>query len=172
LASDAITAAEASERWNGFLAELRRLAATRGEFAEVARVSQLVEQSGAPNWARALGTELALDQEDQWTRADWLEAWHWRQAASFLEAIDGREVLGRLQAARRETETDLAHAYQKLVEQKTWIEVCKTSPDSVKAALQAYLNAVKHIGAGTGIRSVRYRKEARKAMLEAYRAVP
>ena len=96
LASDAITAAEASERWNGFLAELRRLAATRGEFAEVARVSQLVEQSGAPNWARALGTELALDQEDQWTRADWLEAWHWRQAATFLEAIDGREVLGRL----------------------------------------------------------------------------
>jgi very-short-patch-repair endonuclease len=172
LGTDGITSAEVGERWNAFLAELRRVASLRGELAQVARVSHVMEQSGAPNWARALRTEPALNGQDRWTPSDWLEAWQWRQAMTFLEMIDGREVLARLQAARRESETDLAQTYQKLVEQKTWIEVFRNSPDSVKAALQAYLNAVKHIGAGTGIRAIRYRKEARHAMLEAHRAVP
>jgi very-short-patch-repair endonuclease len=172
MGDEGLTAAEAGERWSGFLAELRRLAARRGELAEVARVSQLVEQSGALKWSRALRSDPALDGADNWTPADWLEAWQWREAAAFLEAIDGRGRLVRLQADRLAAETDLAHAYGRLVEQKTWIEVYKQSPDSVKAALQAYLNAVMHIGRGTGIRAIRYRKEARTAMLQAYRAVP
>ena len=172
LGDEEISAAEAGERWSGFLAELRRLASLRGELGEVRRVAALVEESGAPNWADALRSDPAINGDDKWTPPDWLEAWQWREAATFLEAIDGREALGRLQEARRERETDLAHAYQRLVEHRTWIEVYKNSPDSVKAALQAYLNAVRHIGRGLGIRAIRYRQEARKAMLDAYRAVP
>jgi very-short-patch-repair endonuclease len=172
LGAEGVTAVEAGNKWNSFLAELRRLAANRGYVAEVARVSQLVEQAGAPNWAKVLRNDLALDGIDRWTPANWIEAWQWRQAVTYLQTIDGREALARLQASRRETEIDLAHAYQELVEKKTWLEVYKNSPDSIKAALQAYLNAVMHIGRGTGIRAVRYRKEARNAMLNAYRAVP
>ncbi len=142
LGDEEISAAEAGERWSGFLAELRRLASLRGELCEVRRVAALVEESGAPNWADALRSDPAINGDDKWTPPDWLEAWQWREAATFLEAIDGREALGRLQEARRERETDLAHAYQRLVEHRTWIEVYKNSPDSVKAALQAYLNAV------------------------------
>jgi very-short-patch-repair endonuclease len=46
------------------------------------------------------------------------------------------------------------------------------SPDSVRQALQAYLNAVQAMGSGTGIRAVRHRRTAREAMRRAYQAVP
>ena len=131
----------------------------------------LVERSGAQHWANELRTAPVVD-DDPWTPADWREAWQWRCAATYLQAIDGRDRLRRLQGVRREAEEDLAKTYQRLVEKKTWVEVHRNSPASVKGALQAFLNAIKHIGKGTGIRAVRYRKEARGAMFEAYRAVP
>lgn len=162
---------EASEHWSGFLAELRRLASLRGSLSEVARVAWLVESSGARGWANGLRTVPAVN-DDPWTPADWLEAWQWRCASTFLQAIDARERLKRLQGVRQETEEGLAKTYQRLVEKKTWVEVHRNSPASVKGALQAFLNAIKHIGKGKGIRAVRYRKEAREAMFEAYRAVP
>jgi len=162
---------EVSERWSTYLAELRRLAALRGQHAEVARVASLVEASGARQWASALRT-VPDGGDSLLTPADWLEAWRWRCASTFLQAIDARDRLKRLQVLRRDTEEDLAKSYQRLVEKKTWVEVHRNSPASVKGALQAFLNAVKHIGKGKGIRAVRYRKEAREAMFEAYRAVP
>jgi hypothetical protein len=42
----------------------------------------------------------------------------------------------------------------------------------VRAALQAYLNAIQRIGKGTGKRAFRYRRDARFAAAEAHRAVP
>jgi very-short-patch-repair endonuclease len=66
----------------------------------------------------------------------------------------------------------LARTYQELVAEKTWLGVFHNSPDSVRQALQAYLNAVQAMGAGTGVRAVRHRKSARDAMVRAYQAVP
>lgn len=62
--------------------------------------------------------------------------------------------------------------YQDLVAEKTWLGVYNNSPDSVRQALQAYLNAVQAMGSGTGVRAVRHRKNARDAMVRAYKAVP
>ena len=63
--------------------------------------------------------------------------------------------------------TALARTYQELVAEKTWLGVFHNSPDSVRQALQAYLNAVQAMGAGTGVRAVRHRKSARDAMVRA-----
>jgi very-short-patch-repair endonuclease len=135
-------------------------------------VADLVGQSGAVKWAHLLRTDHVTGSVDAWACATWIEAWRWRQAATFIDAIDGRKALKALQAQRKSAETDLAHTYQRLVENKTWREVYRHSPPAVKAALQAYLNAVRAIGKGTGIRAIRHRRAARAAMLEAYRAVP
>jgi very-short-patch-repair endonuclease len=172
LGDPARPAAAVAVRWNGLVAELRRLESLRPALEEVRRVADLVENSGARLWAQALRTEPVTGTEDPWTPVDWHDAWQLRQAATFLQVIDGREALRRLQNQRRETEQELARSYLSLAEQKTWLEVHRNSPPSVKAALQAYLNAVKYIGKGTGVRAARYRREARSAMLEAYRAVP
>lgn len=172
LGSPQLTPIQAADRWAALQAELRRLAALRPMYLEVIRVADLIERSGAPNWARALRSEPATSAEDQWTAKSWREAWQWRQMSAYLDAIDGRDSLRKLMSVRKETEKDLAHVYQRLVTQKTWLEVYRNSPPDVKSALQAYLNAVKRIGKGTGIRAARYRHEARNAMLDAYRAVP
>ncbi len=172
LGKRSMTSTQAAERWGELRTELRRLAGLRAAFTRLDRVAKLVAESGAIQWAEKLRTLPALDGYDPWTPPDWKDAWQWRQIATLLESIDGREPLARLQKARGEIEDDLARAYQRLVEQKTWLQVSRNSPDAVKSALQAYLNAVLHIGRGAGIRANRYRNEARRAMLEAYRAVP
>ena len=164
--------AEVARQWARFLDELRRLIDLQPAMAEVSRVSNAVRDSGAVNWAEALRTHVEVGTSDSFTPPNWREAWNWRQAATFLDAIDGRDALRVLQTRRRSTEADLAHAYEELVEHKTWVEVFRNSPPAVKSALQAYLVAIRKIGKGTGVRAARFRKEARDAMAQAYRAVP
>ena len=96
--------------------------------------------------------------------ASWLEAWNWRQAAMFLDQIDGHQALRKLFEDRKTLTTALARTYQDLVAEKTWLGVFNNSPDSVRQALQRYLNAVQAMGAGTGVRAVRHRRDAREAM--------
>lgn len=163
---------QVSRKWEAFLRELRRLSESRDLFSSVNRVTDLIRQSGADQWAHRLRTEPVTGTTDPWLPASWLDAWRWRDAATFVEAIDDRQTLKALESKRLSSEQALAHTYGKLVEVKTWREVHRNSPPSVKAALQAYLNAVRAIGKGTGIRAVRHRKAARAAMMEAHRAVP
>jgi len=66
----------------------------------------------------------------------------------------------------------LARTYQDLVAEKTWLGVYNNSPSSIRQALQAYLNSIQAMGAGTGVRAIRHRRTAREAMKLAYRAVP
>jgi very-short-patch-repair endonuclease len=172
LGRDGVAPNAIGKRWSDLLSELRRLEALRPSQAEVRRVAILVEASGASLWANALRTQAVNGSVDSLLPGSWLEAWRWRQAANFIDAIDGRKALRALQTKRSSSESDLAKTYQDLVEAKTWIEVHRNSPPAVKAALQAYLNAVRAIGKGTGIRAARHRKAARAAMLDAYRAVP
>lgn len=157
--------------WSELMAELRRVNSLKGHLMEVIRVTDLVSTSGGIKWAKALSSEPATD-SDALIPSNWLEAWHWRQAHTYLESINGREELSRLRNRRNECELDLASSYKRLVAKMTWLGVYKKSTNVVKSALQGYLNAISKIGKGTGIRAVRYRRDARIAMLDAYPAVP
>jgi len=157
--------------WSELMAELRRVNSLKGHLMEVMRVTDLVVASGGVKWAKALASEPAIG-SDTLTTSDWLKAWRWRQAHTFLELIDGREELSRLRSRRNDCELDLASSYKQLVSKMTWLGVYKKSTDLVKSALQGYLNAISRIGQGTGIRAVRYRRDARTAMQDAYPAVP
>ncbi len=158
--------------WLALQAELSRLTALRPALAEIERVTATIESAGATKWARRLRTEPATADLDTATPATWLDAWNWRQAVMFLDRIDGHHKMRELFDERRTLTTSLARTYQDLVAEKTWLGVFNNSPDSVRQALQAYLNAVQAMGSGTGVRAVRYRKDAREAMLRAYQAVP
>lgn len=158
--------------WLALQAELSRLTALQPYLAEIGRATSAIESAGAVKWARRLRTEPASPDLDTATPATWLDAWNWRQAVMFLDRIDGHHKLRELFDDRRALTTSLARTYQDLVAEKTWLGVFNNSPDSVRQALQAYLNAVQAMGAGTGVRAVRHRKTARDAMLRAYQAVP
>lgn len=153
------------------LTELARLTKLQSDLDTVARVTHLISESGAPNWAAHLRKPL-LVQTDAWLPLTWRAAWEWAQAKGYLDTIDSRSALQRLARQRRQTEEDLNKANLRLVELRTWRQLKSNMTGSISAALQSYLTAITRIGQGTGIRSARYRQDARKAMRSAYGAVP
>ena len=161
------------ESWHALIAELKRVTDLQGSLSEIERVTALVEKSGAVRWAKRL-RHLPADPAygDTVTPPDWLEAWNWRKARAFLEQIDGHQRLKTLFDERRTLEGDLSKTYRELIAQKTWLGVYNNSPDDIRQALQAYLNAIQAMGSGTGIRAGRFRRNARDAMQRAYKAVP
>lgn len=164
--------AELQATWLARQAELSRLTALLPSLQEISRVTAEIEAAGATKWAKRLRTQEASADTDTLLPANWLDAWNWRQAVMFLDAIDGHHKVRELFEERNGLTTALARTYQELVADKTWLGVFQNSPDSVRQALQAYLGAVQAMGAGTGVRAVRHRKNARDAMMRAYQAVP
>lgn len=164
--------AELEKTWSSLCNELARLAAVRSSLDVIRDVSRQVEKSGAVHWTHRIRLEPAGLDHDRVVPVTWRDAWNWRQALIFLERIDGHGTLRQLFEERRVLAHSLSTTYQELVAEKTWLGVFNNSPTSVRQALQAYLNAVQAMGAGTGVRAVRHRKNARDAMQRAYPAVP
>lgn len=158
--------------WGALLAELARLTALRPDLEEIARVGAAIQAAGAAKWGARVRTQAASADHDPFTPIRWLEAWNWRKAVMFLDRIEGHHKLRELFQERKTLTTALARTYQELVAEKTWLGVFNNSPDLVRQALQQYLNAVQAMGAGTGVRAVRHRNTARKAMVGACKAVP
>jgi very-short-patch-repair endonuclease len=158
--------------WLGLQTELTRLNRLRPALDEIDAVAALIEDAGAPKWARRIRTSPPHGEGDSVIPTTWLEAWHWRSAVTFLERIDAHHKMRELFAERKRLTTILARTYQDLVAEKTWLGVYNNSPSSIRQALQAYLNSIQAMGAGTGVRAIRHRRTAREAMKLAYRAVP
>lgn len=158
--------------WRALQVELSRLTSLRPALDVINHVSDKLEAAGAVKWVARLRTQPAAPDHDSLIPAKWLEAWNWRQAVLFLERIDGHKKLRELFDERKALTTTLANTYQDLVAEKTWLGVFNNSPNSVRQALTAYLTAIQAMGAGTGVRAIRHRKNARDAMLRAYKAVP
>jgi len=155
--------------WLAKMAELEELQSLWTHISTIAEVADRVEQSGAPKWANRIRTQVVESEIDNVVPFNWREAWDWRLAVSFLDRLDSHHKIRDLIEERRQLTHTLAKTYQELVAEKTWLGVFNNSPDSVRQALQAYLNAVQAMGAGTGVRAVRHRKNARDAMVRAYR---
>lgn len=163
--------ADTQARWSEILAELDRLARLRPALDEIGRICLVLHSAGARNWAARLRTVPAAG-GDEAIPDTWRAAWRWRQASTLLEQIDGHEQLRKLFKERKSLTTHLERTYQELVSEKAWLGVYMHSPESVRQALQKYLSAIQSLGAGTGIRSGRHRRDARDAMENAYKAVP
>ncbi|WP_454753912.1 AAA domain-containing protein [Cupriavidus necator] len=158
--------------WLALQAELTHLNSLRPALDDILKVTAVIDAAGASRWADRLRTKAAEPGHDPQTPAKWLEAWNWRQACIFLERIDGHHRLRELFEERKQLTATLSRTYQDLVAEKTWLGVYNNSPNSIRQALQAYLNAVQSMGSGTGVRAIRHRRTAREAMTRAYQAVP
>lgn len=172
LGSQEAVESELQARWLELQTELSRLNSLAAPFAEVSRVARFIEVAGAPRWAERVRTAVHNDGVDVTLPVKWREAWDWRLAFQFLEKIDVHKKLRDLFEERRALTASLSRTYQDLVAEKTWLGVFNNSPQSIRQALQAYLNSIQSMGAGTGIRAVRHRRHARDAMQKAYMAVP
>ena len=158
--------------WSDLMNELARVLRLKTQLDVVAEVCQKVKASGAPNYALAL--KLPLEGTvDTLLPDNWRAAWRLRRLNTYLESIDAHEELKKLGQDHHNVETDLSRAYQDIVVRRTWLKLAENASPSIRAALQAYLNAIQHIGkTGHGKRAVRHRQDARNAAAEANPAVP
>ena len=117
-------------------------------------VTQRIAESGAPGLAQRLRQPA-----DSGRRAAAARAAARGLATAAARHASGRrstraDELEKLARLRSELEHDLARAYHDLVVARTWLKLTENATPRVRAALQAYLNAVQKIGKGTGKRAV------------------
>ena len=163
---------ELQKKWHALTSELIRLSSLRPDLDQIAMVSAEIEESGAPLWAARIRSQAPESGHDPVVLSDWREAMEWRCAVALLDSIDVHHQLRKLFEERQTNTTSLARTYQELVAEKCWLNVFNNSPGSVQQELKRYLNAIQSIGAGLGLRAMRYRRDAQEAMTRAYRAVP
>ncbi len=171
LGNPAVTDAEMQVAWSTLMTQLSRVHSLGTHLAAVSEVCDKVAASGAPKYAAILRTHLE-GTVDIMLPGHWRKAWRIRRLATHLEDIDAREDLKKLAKERHDVESDLSRAYRDIVVKRTWLKLAENASPSIRAALQAYLNAIQKIGKGTGKRAVRYRQDARSAASQANPAVP
>jgi AAA domain len=171
LGNPAVPDSDAQRTWSDLMRELGRIHGLRSYFATVADVTGQITSSGAPLWSEALKRPVDVA-VDSLLPDDWQRAWRCRRIATHLAAIDQEARLHELSSRRKELEEQLADSYRDIVVKKTWLKLAENASPKIRAALQAYLNAIQKIGKGTGKRAVRYRQDARHAAEEANPAVP
>ncbi len=171
LGNPMVTDAEMQAKWSALMAELSRVLGLGTYLDAVRTVCDKVKASGAPKYAAALKQPIA-GTVDGLLPDGWRKAWRLRRLANYLESIDVHEVLKKLARDRNDVESDLSRAYRDIVVKRTWLKLAENASPSIRAALQAYLNAIQHIGRGMGVRAVRYRQNARIAASQANPAVP
>lgn len=157
--------------WTALMAELSRVLGLGSHLADVDEICNKIKVSGATNYSELLKQPFD-GAVDNLLPDNWRDAWRLRRLATYLESIDAQEELKKLAKERREVESDLARAYNDIVVKRTWLKLAEKASPSIRAALQAYLNAIQKIGKGTGKRAVRYRQDARMAAFQANPAVP
>ena len=159
--------------WSSVLDSLSHLRDLQPSLETIHRVTLAIEHNGAPIWAEKLRTESAGSGEDSVLPSDWASSWRWRRQFGHLLAIDGRQRMLEISKKRIVLQNDLGKAYASMVEQLTWLKLKETldKDRGLMSALQQYMAAIRGIGAGTGVRSIRHRANARKAMLRANEAV-
>jgi len=171
LGNPAIADAEMQAEWSALMAELSRVLGLGMHLTTVRQVCDKVEASGAPKYAVLLKQPLKST-VDSFLPDNWRKAWRQRRLTTHLESIDAQEELKKLAKNRYEVENDLSRAYRDIVVKRTWLKLAENASPNIRAALQAYLNAIQKIGKGTGKRAVRYRQDARVAAAQANPAVP
>ncbi|WP_240500008.1 AAA domain-containing protein [Sphingomonas montana] len=158
--------------WRALLAERDALAALGAHYAAIARVTDLIAESGATIWADRLRSDPVTGVDDPLTPGDWRHRWRLRRIATWLTRIDRHGALAQAGQRRTELEGQLRRAYAESIELRSWGRLAEQASDQVRAALASYAQAMRRIGRGTGIKAGRYRHDARIAADRAKAALP
>jgi hypothetical protein len=173
LGNPALSPENAATRYAEIMAELRRIGGLAVELAIVRDYSKRIDKAGAGYLAgRVRSIPANSSGEDDVFPSTWRDAWNWSRMRAHLNSIEAREELVALSAKRRSLEEGLARFYKEMVAKAAWLATKGNATQRVLAALAGYATAIRRIGMGTGPNAIRYRRDAREAMLDAAGAVP
>jgi very-short-patch-repair endonuclease len=150
----------------GRLLELQSL---RNELARRKELLARLEIS-APAWAAAIRTRAGVHAAPS-EPGNPVEAWTWRQLHDELENR-ASVSLEEIQASIDRCTVDLRTLTVELIDRRAWAFQSKRTSLTQRQALIGWLDTIRKIGKGTGIRAPRLRAEAAHKMTECRGAVP
>lgn len=127
-------------------------------------------EAAAPGWAVAVRERRGIHGQDVPPGAP-LAAWRWRQLHDELERR-GHVQLSTLQEKIEAKSDELRRVTTELIERRAWAAQVRRTTPSQQQALVGWLDTVRRIGKGTGVRAPRLRAEAARLMNKCRGAVP
>ena len=163
---------EAEREWMAARQEFSRVQELLPKLESVRRVTKLIEESGAPKYAKALREPLEgetdlllpLNLKDLWKQK--------RLTAHLITLDDSHKDLKNSFDRQQEDQNRLARTYQDVVVARTLLKLSASITPIVKQNLQIYKQSIQSLGKGTGKRAFRHRQYAQEAFEKAYKAIP
>ena len=127
-------------------------------------------ESAAPAWAGAIRDRSGLHGRGEAPR-DAASAWTWRQLNDELDRR-GSVSLEALQAKSEKLREQLRRVTVELIDKRAWSSQTRRTSSRQRQALVGWLDTIRRIGKGHGIRVSLLRAEAARKMTECRGAVP
>ena len=127
-------------------------------------------ETAAPAWAGAIRSRTGVHGRGEPPR-DAASAWTWRQLNDELDRRSGVS-LEALQAKSEKVVEQLRCATVELIDKRSWSSQARRTSSRQRQALVGWLDTIRRIGKGHGIRVPLLRTEAAKKMSECRGAVP
>jgi len=127
-------------------------------------------ETAAPAWAGAIRNRTGVHGRGEPPR-DAASAWTWRQLNDELDRRAGVS-LEALQAKSEKLHEQLRRATVELIDKRAWASQARRTSSRQRQALVGWLDTIRRIGKGHGIRVSLLRAEAARKMSECRGAVP
>ena len=127
-------------------------------------------ESAAPAWAGAIRNRSGVHGRGEPPR-DAAAAWTWRQLNDELDRRGGVSLEG-LQAKSEKLREQLRRVTVELIDKRSWSSQARRTSSRQRQALVGWLDTIRRIGKGHGIRVSLLRAEAARKMSECRGAVP
>ncbi len=158
--------------WNTVLASLDDVAQHRRHFTFVRDMTAQLEREGAPQWAKKIRQQPAINGSDPTIPTNWADSWDWAASEHYLDRIDDRDALRTLADERATLDLTMAKALERLVRERTFYALAQSMTGPVRSALMMFATALRRIGTGRSVGAARHRRAARQAMAGCYGGVP
>jgi hypothetical protein len=157
------------ESYRAGYARLLELQSLRNELARRKELLARLETT-APAWAAAIRTRAGVHAAP-FEPGNPADGWTWRQLHDELEnraSISLEEIQASIDRCTEELRTITVE----LIDRRAWAFQAKRTSLTQRQALIGWLDTIRKIGKGTGIRATRLRAEAARKMVECRGAVP
>lgn len=152
------------------LAEIAALETDAARLAEWARLDERIS-SVLPNLARSIA-ETHTD--PAWTAriADWKAAWRWAQADAWLTKYTDPRKAAAVEIELRQTKERISACLVRASAERAWHSCLTSMSPAHQQHLNAWRQAIKKIGKGTGKHAGHWRRVAQAALEQCRDAIP
>ncbi|HEX4080753.1 MAG TPA: AAA domain-containing protein [Rhizomicrobium sp.] len=177
LGFEATSETEIAALWRKALAALAAARVQVSMGTELEHAADRLALSGAVNWANRIrtvphpATTTELANSDPVIPAEWQNAWAWSAWKGRLEANKSLAKIKVLLAEKAALDAETSKLMNSVVILRTELQLSRL-PGPLITRLTLFQNAVQRMGAGTGVRAARLRKEAKRLAAECCDAVP